>query len=98
MPIEFRGNPTFCPGAGNCGFGINLSQTESGFRSRANLTWHVTPDAMVYYTFSQGFRPGGFNRTGDTNGVPLGAAEIPYYANKTGRPVPQAGGVPVPTT
>jgi len=24
---------------------------------------HITPDAMVYYTFSQGFRPGGFNRT-----------------------------------
>ncbi|MGA2191291.1 MAG: TonB-dependent receptor [Steroidobacteraceae bacterium] len=34
----------------------------SGFRSRGNLTWHVTPDAMVYYTFSQGFRPGAANR------------------------------------
>ncbi|HTC44584.1 MAG TPA: TonB-dependent receptor [Steroidobacteraceae bacterium] len=33
-----------------------------GFRSRANLTWHIAPDAMVYYTWSQGFRPGGFNR------------------------------------
>jgi outer membrane receptor protein involved in Fe transport len=33
-----------------------------GFRSRGNLTWHFTPDAMLYYTFSQGFRPGGFNR------------------------------------
>jgi iron complex outermembrane receptor protein len=40
----------------------NLKDTESGFKSRANLTWHVTPDAMVYYTFSQGFRPGGFNQ------------------------------------
>ena len=37
---------------------------ESGFKSRGNLTWHVTPDAMVYYTFSQGFRPGGFNQNG----------------------------------
>jgi outer membrane receptor protein involved in Fe transport len=36
--------------------------TYTGFRSRGNLTWHITPDAMVYYTFSQGFRPGGFNR------------------------------------
>ncbi len=35
----------------------------SGFKSRGNLTWHVTPDVMVYYTYSQGFRPGGFNRT-----------------------------------
>src|SRR5208283_3143338 len=41
----------------------HLSDTESGFKSRANLTWHITPDTMVYYTFSQGFRPGGFNRT-----------------------------------
>jgi iron complex outermembrane recepter protein len=36
--------------------------TYSGFKSRGNLTWHVTPDAMVYYTFSQGFRPGAGNR------------------------------------
>ncbi|HVC02324.1 MAG TPA: TonB-dependent receptor [Steroidobacteraceae bacterium] len=42
----------------------NLQDTESGWRSRANLTWHVTPDVMLYYTFSQGFRPGGFNRNG----------------------------------
>jgi outer membrane receptor protein involved in Fe transport len=40
----------------------HLSDSESGFKSRGNLTWHVTPDAMVYYTFSQGFRPGGFNQ------------------------------------
>ena len=40
----------------------NLQDTESGTKSRGNLTWHVTPDVMVYYTFSQGFRPGGFNQ------------------------------------
>ncbi len=34
----------------------------SGFKSRGNLTWHVTHDAMLYYTFSQGFRPGAGNR------------------------------------
>jgi iron complex outermembrane recepter protein len=51
----------------------------SGFRSRGNLTWHVTPDTMVYYTFSQGYRPGSFNRVQstktrvyvDANNVPL---------------------------
>jgi iron complex outermembrane receptor protein len=43
----------------------HLESTYTGFRSRANLTWHVTPDAMLYYTWSQGFRPGGFNRTHD---------------------------------
>lgn len=36
--------------------------TYSGFKSRGNLTWHVTSDAMLYYTFSQGFRPGAGNR------------------------------------
>ncbi len=56
--------------AGGCLNGVNnldarnLQNTESGWRSRANLTWHVNSDVMVYYTFSQGFRPGGFNRTG----------------------------------
>jgi outer membrane receptor protein involved in Fe transport len=41
----------------------DLHTTYSGFKSRANLTWHVLPDALVYYTWSQGFRPGAFNRT-----------------------------------
>jgi iron complex outermembrane recepter protein len=40
----------------------HLRDTYVGTRSRANLTWHITPDIMVYYTWSQGFRPGGFNR------------------------------------
>jgi iron complex outermembrane receptor protein len=34
----------------------------SGFKSRANLSWHVTGDILAYYTWSQGYRPGGFNR------------------------------------
>ena len=42
----------------------NLSGRESGTKGRANITWHVTPAAMVYYTYSQGFRPGGFNQNG----------------------------------
>ena len=45
----------------------NLSDSESGFKSRGNLTWHVTPDTMLYYTFSQGFRPGGFNQNGGSD-------------------------------
>jgi iron complex outermembrane recepter protein len=44
----------------------NLHGSESGFKSRGNLTWHVTPDIMVYYTYSQGFRPGGFNQNGNS--------------------------------
>jgi outer membrane receptor protein involved in Fe transport len=55
--------------AGGCIAGANnldkrgLSSKESGFKSRANLTYHITPDIMTYFTWSQGFRPGGFNRT-----------------------------------
>ena len=42
----------------------NLSFTETGTKSRGNITWHVTPDVLLYATWSQGFRPGGFNRSG----------------------------------
>ena len=59
----------------------------SGFKSRGNLTWHITPDVMAYYTFSQGYRPGAFNRLPggrtpvwvDFNNVPLpnGVVAVP---------------------
>jgi outer membrane receptor protein involved in Fe transport len=39
------------------------TSTYTGLRSRGNISWHITPDTLLYYTFSQGFRPGGFNRT-----------------------------------
>jgi iron complex outermembrane recepter protein len=38
------------------------SNDAKGFKSRVNLTWNVTDAAMVYATWSQGYRPGGFNR------------------------------------
>jgi len=62
------------------GFGINLHKTESGSRSRGNLTWHITPDTMVYYTYSQGFRPGGFNRTSSADGIPTLSGVANYIA------------------
>jgi iron complex outermembrane receptor protein len=67
----------------------NLRDSESGWKSRGNLTWHVTPDAMVYYTFSQGFRPGGFNQNGGfflyapgTDGVAQYAVPRAYSSDK----------------
>jgi iron complex outermembrane recepter protein len=62
-------NPYSAPAFGSTYYSYNLNydnleDTETGTRSRANLTWHVTPDVMLYYTFSQGFRPGGFNQNG----------------------------------
>ena len=44
----------------------DLDRTFSGFRSRANLSWKVTEDALLYYTWSQGFRAGGFNKATST--------------------------------
>jgi iron complex outermembrane receptor protein len=68
-----------CTAAGGCGFPMNLAKTESGTRSRINVSWHITPDIMAYYTFSQGFRPGGFNRTSSLPGQPPSlTAEVPY--------------------
>jgi iron complex outermembrane recepter protein len=52
-----------CTAAGLCGFPIALDKSESGHRFRGNLSWKITPDIMAYYLYSEGFRPGGFNRT-----------------------------------
>jgi outer membrane receptor protein involved in Fe transport len=55
-------------------YGTNLTgstRTETGTRSRVNLSWKVTPDKLLYYTFSQGYRPGGFNR-GSSGHIPVG--------------------------
>jgi len=72
-----------CIAAGACGYPINLSKSESGYRSRGNMTWHVTPDMMAYYTFSQGYRPGGFNRVSSVPGQqPAVGGEAPYSAAK----------------
>jgi iron complex outermembrane recepter protein len=50
--------------------GENLHSTYQGAKSLGSLTWHFLPDAMVYATWSQGFRPGAFNRNNGfgTNG------------------------------
>jgi iron complex outermembrane recepter protein len=63
----------FGPGGAEGG-PLNNHGKATGVRSRGNLTWRITPDAMVYYTFSEGYRPGGFNRFSGNdlvqNGVP----------------------------
>ena len=59
-----------------------LDRTFSGFRSRANLSWKVADDALLYYTWSQGFRAGGFNRapSGTGGASPLDAGSNPWQA------------------
>ncbi len=82
-----------CTAAGACGFPVNLAKSESGFRSRANLTWHITPDVMTYYTFSQGFRPGGFNRVTSLPGLaPQLHGAAPYCGSASTDPRCLPGG------
>jgi outer membrane receptor protein involved in Fe transport len=54
---------------------LNARNKDHGFKSRGNISWHVTPDVLLYATYSQGFRVAGFNRSAlavdkDANGVP----------------------------
>jgi outer membrane receptor protein involved in Fe transport len=80
-----NGTPYGAGGGAAYGFGMNLHKSESGSRQRANLTWHVTPDLMAYYTYSQGFRPGGFNRTGtNESGSMISLKAVAPYCVYTG--------------
>jgi iron complex outermembrane receptor protein len=62
-----------------------LERTFSGFRSRVNLGWKVTEDALLYYTWSQGFRAGGFNRASFNCAcnTPLNLGPNPWQAQAT---------------
>jgi len=54
---------------------LGLKTTYTGFRSKGTITWKPQPGTMVYATFSQGFRPGAFNR-GPSQRVP--APDAPH--------------------
>jgi iron complex outermembrane receptor protein len=63
-----------------------LRTTYKGFRSRANLTWRILPDVLAYYTWSQGFRPGAFNRSAacyvpDAQGIPTYCSPLAYKSD-----------------
>ncbi len=78
-----------CTAAGLCGFPINLDKSESGHRLRGNLSYHITPDMMAYYTYSEGFRPGGFNRTSSLPGQPPSLSGVAKYCGAAIPGVPQ---------
>jgi iron complex outermembrane recepter protein len=64
----------------------NLHTKYKGFKSRANVTWHILPDVLVYYTWSQGFRPGAFNRNSacyipDSKGTPLYCSPLAFTSD-----------------
>ena len=56
--------------------------TYHGFKSRASINWHVDANTLAYFTFSQGFRPGGFSRSQRLVAVGPGTAAnggVPQY-------------------
>jgi len=42
---------------------LHLERNYSGFKSRFSLSWKPGEDALLYYAWSQGYRPGVFNRS-----------------------------------
>lgn len=42
---------------------LNKDVQESGHVPRVNMTYKIDPTKMIYATYSEGFRPGGVNRT-----------------------------------
>jgi iron complex outermembrane receptor protein len=65
----YDAGPPPCLASANNLDALALRNTNIGSRSRVNLTWHITPSALLYYTWSQGFRPGGFNRSSHYSSV-----------------------------
>ena len=53
---------------------FNFSQGNSGHKSKVNLSWKPLDTALLYATYSEGFRPGGFNQ-----GVGLIPKTSPLY-------------------
>ena len=87
--------PTNYFGACQNPYGTDLNKasynhsTYHGFRSRANLSWHITEDMLVYYTWSQGFRPGGFNRGSKSTQTLTeadGSSQAQYFTPTTYKP------------
>ena len=59
----------------------NLQTRTYGFRNRANLTYKITPDIMVYYTYSEGYRPPGFNRQAPKDRVNGEVGDVGYASD-----------------
>ena len=64
LPPAVPGSPCTDLGTFNNGQIDPKATTGNGVTYRANATWHITPNQMVYATWSSGFRPGGINRRG----------------------------------
>ncbi|MEP7314397.1 MAG: TonB-dependent receptor [Pseudomonadota bacterium] len=62
---------------------VNLDRevSESGNTPKISASYKITPDHMVYATWSKGFRPGGINRRDTVLGVPMPPYTADYLKN-----------------
>jgi outer membrane receptor protein involved in Fe transport len=65
----FSSNPVYaCQGPavveGSPCTNLDKTTSDTDFIHKLNLTYTINPDALVYVTWSRGFRPGGINRRG----------------------------------
>jgi outer membrane receptor protein involved in Fe transport len=58
---------------------LNTEVSNSGSTPKVTLTFTATPEALVYATFSKGYRPGGVNRVAGPNGLPYAADYLQNY-------------------
>jgi outer membrane receptor protein involved in Fe transport len=82
----YEAGPGPCYGSATNIDAENLHTTYQGAKSRGNVTWHFLPDALVYYTWSQGFRPGAFNRNNgcyvpDAQGIKQYCSPLSYASD-----------------
>jgi outer membrane receptor protein involved in Fe transport len=82
-PYQVYAGPPPCTEGNDHNLTAARLQTRTyGFRNRANLTYKITPDILVYYTYSEGYRPPGFNRqapreaNGDTGDIGYGSDSL----------------------
>jgi outer membrane receptor protein involved in Fe transport len=61
----------------------NLNATYHGFKSKVVLSWKPVEHTMLYALFSQGFRPGGFNRGPSAR---VQDPTLPFINAATGKP------------
>jgi outer membrane receptor protein involved in Fe transport len=58
------------------------NKTFAGFKSHLGLTWHVDENTNAYFIYSEGYRPGGFNRV-QKQVLNLNAGANPQFATPT---------------
>ena len=78
----YSSNPSYlCQGpsqvAGSPCTNVDKSTSDTDFIHKLNATYKFNDDALVYATWSRGFRPGGINRRGSL--PPYGADELDNY-------------------